>query len=92
MTTDSSLDEYVARIEEACGEEKNIIIYFRYGKKDEVIAKILKKAKIERTVAEIIFDLTYKGFPIRLYKTGKAVLKKTEGKEQAWKILAELLL
>jgi adenylate kinase family enzyme len=92
MTKSPILEEYVARIEEACGEEKDVIIHFKYEKKDEAITKILKKVKVERTVARIIFDLTYKGFPIRLYNTGKAIFKKVEEENQAQEILAELLL
>ncbi|MEM0057348.1 MAG: hypothetical protein QXG58_01375 [Candidatus Bathyarchaeia archaeon] len=92
MTADPSLKKYVARIEEACGEEKDIIVHFKYEKKDEAIAKMLRKAKVERTVAGIIFDLTYKGFAIRLYNTGKAVFKKAKEKSQVQEILAEFLL
>ncbi len=92
MIANSSLEEYIAGIEVACGEEKNIIVNFKPRKKDETITKILKKAKVERSIAGIIFDLTYNGLSIRLYRTGKAVFKKVEGKDQILGILAELLL
>jgi ribonuclease HIII len=87
-----NLKEYVARIEEACGEERDVIIHFRFEKKDEAMGKILKKAKIEKTIAGIIFDLTYKGLSIRLYNTGKAIIKRAVDKDQAQSVLAELLL
>jgi len=92
MNASPSLAEYIARIEEACGEEKDVIVHFKYEKKDEAIGKILKKAKVERTVAGIIFDITYKNLAIRLYNTGKAIIKKAQNKTQAQQILAELLL
>jgi hypothetical protein len=92
MNAKANLEEYIARIEEACGEEKDIIIHLKYEKKDEAINKILKRAKIEKTVAGIIFDLAYKGLSIRLYSTGKAIIKKAKDKNQARSILAELLL
>lgn len=92
MNAAPSLEEYVARIEEACGEEKDVIVHFKYEKKDEAIAKMLKKAKVERTVAGIIFNLTYKGFSIRLYNTGKAVFKKAVDKSRVQGVLAELLV
>ncbi|MEM1540385.1 MAG: hypothetical protein QXJ07_03270 [Candidatus Bathyarchaeia archaeon] len=92
MNANPSLEEYIARIEEACGEEKDIIVHFKYEKKDEAIAKMLKRAKIEKTVAGIIFDLTYEGYSIRLYSTGKAVFKKMKEKSQVQEVLAELLL
>jgi hypothetical protein len=88
----ANLNEYVARMEEACGEERDIIVHFKYEKKDEAIGRILKKVKIDRAVAGVIFDLTYKGLPIRLYNTGKVVIKNVKDKSHAWSILAELLL
>jgi hypothetical protein len=89
---DLSLREYVARIEEACGGERDFIIHFKFEKKDEAIGKILKKTKVEKTIAGIIFDLTYKGLSIRLYNTGKAIIKRAVDKDQAQSVLAELLL
>ncbi len=84
------IDAYIARIEEACGEEKNYIIHFKYDKKEEAIAKILKKATVQKTIAKIIFDLTYKETQIRLYATGKAIFKKVKDKNQLNQILTEL--
>lgn len=87
-----NVEDYIARIEEACGAEKDFIVLFKYDKKDEVIAKILKKAKMEKKVAGIIFDLTFKGFSLRLYGTGKAIFKKIKDKEELHRVLADLLL
>ncbi|MEM1566679.1 MAG: hypothetical protein QW510_06340 [Candidatus Bathyarchaeia archaeon] len=92
MNPNQSLEAYIARIEEACGEEKDVIVHFRYEKKDEAIGKMLRKAKVERTISGIIFDLTYKDLAIRLYNTGKAVFKKAKNKSQVQEVLAELLL
>ncbi|MGC8999025.1 MAG: hypothetical protein ACP5JW_06510 [Candidatus Bathyarchaeia archaeon] len=84
------LDTYIARIEEACGEEKDYIIFFRHDKKEEAIAKILEKAIVQKAVAKIIFDLTYKETQIHLYATGKAIFKKVKDKNQLNQILTEL--
>ena len=40
----STVDDYVARIEGTCGAESDVIVVFKYEKKDEAIANILKKA------------------------------------------------
>ena len=87
-----TVEDYVARIEETCGEEKGGIVTFKYDKKDEAITKILKKAKVEKTVAKIIFDLTYGNFSFRLYVTGKAIFKKIKDKNELYKVLSDLLL
>ena len=92
MNAKPNLNDYIARIEEACGEEKDIIIHLKYERKDEALDKILKRAKMEKNIAGIIFDLTYKGLSIRLYNTGKAIIKKARDENQVQSILAELLL
>jgi hypothetical protein len=88
----STVEDYVARIEGTCGEEKDVIVLFKYDKKDEAIAKILKKAKIEKSISSIIFELTFKGYSFRLYGTGKAIFRSLKDKKELNEILAELLL
>ena len=55
----ATIDDYVARIEGTCGAEKDVIVIFKYEKKDEAIANILKKATLKNTIAGIIFELTF---------------------------------
>ncbi|MGB9675858.1 MAG: hypothetical protein ACPL0C_01545 [Candidatus Bathyarchaeales archaeon] len=86
------VEDYVARIEETCGEEKAFIIIFKYNKKEQATAKILEKAKKEKTISNIIFELTYKGTQFRLYNTGKAIFKNLKNKNELNTILNELLL
>ncbi|MEM3726298.1 MAG: hypothetical protein QXK98_05485 [Candidatus Bathyarchaeia archaeon] len=89
MTT---IDDYVARIEETCGKEKEFIVIFKYEKKDEAIAKILKKAKVEKSIASIIFELSFKDVSFRLYGTGKAIFRNIGDKATLQNVLADLLL
>ncbi len=88
----AKLEDYVARIEETCGEEKNFIVLFKYDKKNEVIAKILKKAKKEKSISTIIFELTFKNISFRLYGTGKAIFRGLKEKSELKDLLADLLL
>ena len=85
------VDDYVTRIEEACGEEKSIIVTFKYNKKDEAIKRILGKARKEQSLSNIILELTFKGVSLRLYVTGKAIFRNLKSKEEAQAILTELL-
>lgn len=87
-----TVEDYVARIEGTCGEEKDVIVIFKYDKKDEAIAKILKKAKIKSSVSGMIFELTYSNIFFRLYGTGKAIFRSIKRKEELQKILSDLLL
>lgn len=86
------IEDYVARIEETCGEEKDFIVIFKYDKKEEAIAKILKKAKKEKSISTIIFELTFKDVSFRLYGTGKAIFRNLKERSELQNVLVELLL
>ena len=87
-----TVEDYVARIEGTCGEEKDIIVVFKYDKKDEAIANILKKAKLKNTIAGIIFELTFQDTSFRLYTSGKAIFRSIKNKQELNNLLANLLL
>lgn len=87
-----AVEDYVARVEETCGEERDFIVIFKYGKKAEAIAKILKKAKTEKSISGIIFELTFKDVSFRLYGTGKAIFRNLKGKSELQNVLTDLLL
>ena len=88
----ATVEDYVARIEGTCGEEKDVIVVFKYDKKDEAIANILKKAKLKNTIAGIIFELTFQDASFRLYTSGKAIFRSIKDREALNKLLASLLL
>ena len=87
-----TVEGYVSRIEGTCGEEKDVIVVFKYDKKDEAIAKILKKAKLEKTIAGIIFELSFQEISFRLYTSGKAIFRSIKNREELNRILKALLL
>jgi len=86
------IEDYVARIEETCGEERDFIVILKYDKKEEAINKILKKAKVERSISAIIFELSFKGVSFRLYGTGKAIFRNLKDKSVLQNVLTDLLL
>ena len=67
----SAVEDYVARIEETCGAEKSAVVTFKYNKKDEAIAKIMKKAELKNSLSGIIFDLSFQGTSFRMFSSGK---------------------
>ena len=87
-----TLEDYVARIEGTCGEEKDVIVTFKYDKKDEAIARILKKAQLKNTIAGIIYELAFQGYSFRVYTSGKAIFRSVKSREALNGILAALLL
>lgn len=88
----STVEDYVARVEETCGEEKDYVVIFKYDLKNQAIAKILKKAKVEKSISRIIFELNFENVSFRLYGTGKAIFRNLKDKEELRKVLADLLL
>lgn len=87
----SAVTDFVARIEGTCGAESDVIVVFRYEKKDEAIARIMKKAKLKNTIAGIIFELTFQDRSFRLYTSGKAIFRGLRDKTELMNLLAELL-
>jgi hypothetical protein len=89
MTT---IEDYVARIEGTCGAESDVIVVFKYEKKEEAIANILKKATTKNQIAGIIFELTFQDRSFRLYSSGKAIFRSIRNREELNKLLSTLLL
>jgi hypothetical protein len=87
-----SVEDYVARTEGTCGEEKDIIVTFKYDRKNEAIQRIMKRAKLQKSIADIIFELTFEGISFRLYPSGKAIFRSLKDKEELNRILCSLLL
>ena len=88
----ATLEDYVARVEGTCGAEKDVIVVFKYEKKDEAIANILKKATVKNKIAGIIFELSFGDKCFRLYSSGKAIFRGINSKTELNGLLAELLL
>lgn len=88
----STVGDYVARIEETCGQERQFVVTLKYALKDQAISKILKKAKLEKSISRIIFELTFGNVSFRLYSTGKAIFRNLKEEEELRKVLADLLL
>ena len=87
-----TVEDYLSRIEGTCGEEKDVIVTFKYDKKDEAIAKISKKATLKSSIAGIITEFAFQEISFRVYSSGKAIFKGIKNKEALKAILSALLL
>ena len=85
------LEDYVVRVDGTCGKEKDVIVTFKYDKREEVIKKILQKAVTKKSIAGIVTELTYKDFSFRLYGSGKAIFRSVKDKDELNALLSELL-
>jgi len=84
-------EDYVARTEGTCGKEQDVIVIFKYDKKDEAVKRILAKADLKKSIAGIVFELTFRKFSFRLYGSGKAIFRDLKDKEELNTLLSELL-
>ncbi len=82
----------MARIEGTCGAEKDVIVIFKYDKKDEAIKRILQRSEVKSNLSGIIFELVFQGLKFRVYPSGKAIFRSIKDKEELNRILAALLL
>jgi hypothetical protein len=87
-----TIDDYVARTEGTCGKEKDVIVIFKYDKKDEVTKKILAKATLKKSIGGVIFELTFRDYSFRFYGSGKAIFRDIKDKAELNFILTELLM
>ena len=88
----ATVEEYVARIEQTCGENKSAIVTLKYDKKNEAIDKIMKKAKLKKSLSGVIFELEFQGISFRMFSSGKIIFTGVKTKEALHELLVALLL
>lgn len=59
--------------------------------RDEAIKKILQKARVEKSISQIVFELTFKNISFRRYWNGKAIFRSVKDKNELNTVLSELL-
>jgi len=87
-----TIEDYVARVEGTCGAEKDVIVTFKYEKKQEALTNILKRATLKNNLQGIIYELTFENISFRVYSSGKAIFRSVKNREELNRILAALLL
>ena len=87
-----AIEDYIARVEGTCGAEKDVIVTFKYEKKQEAIANMLKKATLKNNLSGIIYELTFEGNSFRVYGSGKAIFRSIKNRQELDRILSALLL
>lgn len=85
------LEEYVSRIEEACGEERDFVVILKYAKREEAMKRILQKCTIERTLSGVLTTGRYKNKEVSVFRTGKLIIKGLKERKEAEEFLEELL-
>ncbi len=85
------IDEYVSRIERACGEEDDYVVVLRYERCREALERILSRCRVEKTISGIMTRASYERVTLTLFPTGKILLKGVGDEGEAENLLRELL-
>jgi len=88
----ATVEDYVSRIEGTCGKEKDVIVIFKYERRDEAVKKMLERATLKKSFAGIIFEMMFKNYSFRLYGSGKAIFRGFKNKEELNAVISELVL
>jgi ribonuclease HIII len=88
----ATVDDYVSRTEGTCGKEKDVIIIFKYEKRDEAVKRILERGTVKKSLAGIVFELAFKNYSFRLYGSGKIIFRGLDSKDELNALLSALLL
>ena len=84
------LEKYVSRMDEACGEGREFIVILKHNKINEAIRLMLRKVSVERSIAGVLTKAKYKDKQVSIFRTGKLVISKFNGKKEAESFLKEL--
>ena len=87
----SPLEDYVSRIDEACGEEGDYVVILRYDRLREALKRILAKCRVEKDISGMMIRASYKGRGLTLFATGRLLLKGIGERGEAESLLRELL-
>ena len=89
--SDEKIKEYITYIEETCGEEKDVVAILKYELKDEALKKLLERGKLIKSIGDMVYEISFEDKVMRVYRTGKILMKNFEDKGEAKKFLNTIL-
>ncbi|MBO3800696.1 MAG: hypothetical protein FGF52_06585 [Candidatus Brockarchaeota archaeon] len=87
------IEDYVSRIEEACGaaKTKDYVVILKHEKKEEALKKTLDKSRIITEVRGIAVKASFKDREFTVFMNGRLMFKSLKDREELNTILRELL-
>lgn len=83
-------EDYVSKIDEACGEGREFIVTLKYSRRDEALKRVLEKCCVGQDLSGILTRGKYMGKEVSVFKTGKLVIREFHGRKEAESFLEEL--
>ncbi len=88
----STVKDYISRIDGICGGDKNVIVVFKSEKTNIAIANILKRCIVKKSHSDFMIELEFQNVTFRLFNSGRAVFRSIKNKRELNRLLAALLL
>ncbi len=85
------VEEYIAKIEKLCGAKNDYVILLKYSSKNEAIEKILGNVDKIELKTGVMKKARHRGKEIRIFTTGKLIIKDAADEDEVKSILEELL-
>lgn len=87
------IDDYVGRIEEACGasKTKDYIVILKHGRKEDALKKILEKSKILSEIRGVAMKASFMGKEFTVFMNGRLMFKSLKDREELDLVLKALL-
>ncbi|MBO3769405.1 MAG: hypothetical protein JTT15_03255 [Candidatus Brockarchaeota archaeon] len=88
-----AVEEYVSRIEEACGtaKTKDYVVILKHEKREEALKKALDKSRIIAEIRGVAVKASFKDREFTLFMNGRLMFKSLKDREELNTILKELL-
>jgi uncharacterized protein with ATP-grasp and redox domains len=84
-------DRYISKVEKLCGAKRDYIVLLKHGLRVEAIERIMSNVDEVELDRGVMKRLRHKGKEIRVFSTGKLIVKDVSGEVELNEILEELL-
>ena len=84
------LEEYISKIDEACGKGKEFIVTLKHSNRDKALKKVLEKCCGGKSPTGMLIKGNFKDKEVSIFRTGKIVIRAFNGSEEAEHFLEEL--
>ena len=87
------IEEYVSRIEEACGaaKTKDYLVILKHDKREEALKKALGKSRIINEIRGVAVKAIFRDREFTVFMNGRLMFKSLRDREELNMILGELL-
>ncbi|MGQ9479314.1 MAG: hypothetical protein ACUVQ0_04730 [Thermoproteota archaeon] len=86
------IEDYVSRIEEACGagKTKDYVVIIKHDKKDEAVRMILDKVRVLTQIGKVAVKASFMNRELTVFMNGRLMFKSLKDRDELDSILRAL--